>query len=203
RPHGDIWADDHGHLPLRQIRRECRQPIELVLRPAKFDRDVVAVDEPGFLQAVAECRYPVNGIGSRGGIKETDDRHRRLLRPRRPRRRRAAEKRDEHPASHSRPQGVKTTHRIVSQPSRSWNGLRGMRTATNCSGLEMSALGPTTGSKPETSDGANVFRFAPESRSQRLITTCRMSASSGHCLRADIAGGTRPVLDVKWLAEPL
>ena len=55
RAHGDIWADDHGHLPLRQIRRECRQPIELVLSPAKFDCDVVAVDEPGFLQAVAEC----------------------------------------------------------------------------------------------------------------------------------------------------
>jgi len=68
-------ADDHGHLPLRQIRRECWQPIELVLRPAKFNRDVVAVDEPGFLQAVAECRYPVNGIGSRGGIKETDHRY--------------------------------------------------------------------------------------------------------------------------------
>src|SRR5947209_11678171 len=38
RVHGDIWADDHGHLPLRQIRRECRQLIELVLRPAEFDR---------------------------------------------------------------------------------------------------------------------------------------------------------------------
>src|SRR5262249_7034945 len=73
--HDDIWADDHSHLPLRQIRRECRQPIELVLRPAKFDRDVVAVDEPGFLQTVAEGRYPVNGIGSRGGIKETDHRY--------------------------------------------------------------------------------------------------------------------------------
>src|SRR5262249_52878673 len=57
------------------IRRECRQPIELVLRPAKFNRDVVAVDEPGFLQAVAECRYPVNGMGSRAGIKETDHRY--------------------------------------------------------------------------------------------------------------------------------
>src|SRR5258708_20746065 len=79
--HSGIWADDHGHLPLHQIRRECRHPIELVLRPAKFDRDVVAVDEPGFLHAIAECRYPVNGIGSRGGIKETDHRHRRLLPP--------------------------------------------------------------------------------------------------------------------------
>src|SRR5262249_247053 len=33
-----------------------------------------------------------------------------------------------------------TTHRIVSQPSGSWNGVRGVRTATNCSGLGMSAL---------------------------------------------------------------
>src|SRR5262245_39898365 len=78
-----IWSDDYGHLPLRQIGRECRQPTELVLRPAKFDRDVVAVDEPGFLQAVAECRYPVNGITSRDDIEETDHRYRRSLRPRR------------------------------------------------------------------------------------------------------------------------
>ena len=46
----NIWADDYGHLPLRQIRREYRQPIVLVLRPAKFNRDVVAVDEPSFLR---------------------------------------------------------------------------------------------------------------------------------------------------------
>jgi len=42
----------------------------------------VAVDEPGFLQAITECRYLVNGIGSCGGIKETDHWHRRLLRVR-------------------------------------------------------------------------------------------------------------------------
>src|SRR5262249_40208511 len=50
-----------------------------------------------FLQAVAECRYPVNGIGSRGCIKETDHRYRRSLRLRseRPRRRSAADERDE------------------------------------------------------------------------------------------------------------
>src|SRR5262245_57635928 len=45
--------------------------------------------------------------------------------------------------------GVKTTHRIVSQPSGSWNGMRGVQTATNCSRLGMSALRPTTRSKPE------------------------------------------------------
>src|SRR5215470_15082831 len=95
--HGDIWADDHGHLPLRQIRRECRQPIDLVLRPADFDCDVVAVDEPGFLQAVTECRYPVSCIGRGRGIKETDHRYRRSLcaRRERPRGCCAAEQRDE------------------------------------------------------------------------------------------------------------
>src|SRR5262245_10702476 len=55
RAHDDIWTDDHSHLALHQIRRECWQPIELVLRPAKYDRDVVAVDEARFLQALAEC----------------------------------------------------------------------------------------------------------------------------------------------------
>ena len=65
--------------------RECWQPIELVLRPAKYDRDVVAVDEACFLQALAECRYPINCIGRGRGIKETDHRYRRLLRSRRER----------------------------------------------------------------------------------------------------------------------
>src|SRR5215510_4538720 len=60
RTYGDILASDHGHLPANQIGRECREPIKLVLRPVNFDRYVVAVDEPGFLQAVAECRYSVN-----------------------------------------------------------------------------------------------------------------------------------------------
>src|SRR5262249_47770338 len=97
-----IRADDHGHLALRQIRRECRQLIVLVLRPAEFDRYVVAVDEPGFLQAVTECRYPVNGIGSRAGIKETNHRYRRSLPPRRARPcgYSAAEKCDEVPPPH-------------------------------------------------------------------------------------------------------
>src|SRR5262249_28010329 len=102
RAHGGIWAGDHGHLALHQIGCECRQPIKLVLRPAKFDRDVVAVDEPSFLQAITECRYSVNSIGSRGSIKETDYRYRRSLRVRRerPSGYTAAEKRDKFSPSH-------------------------------------------------------------------------------------------------------
>src|SRR5262245_20690227 len=76
--HDDIWADDHSHLALHQIRRECRQPIELVLRPAKFDRAVVAVDQPGFLQAVtnADTRYTVSAevLASRKPITGIDGR---------------------------------------------------------------------------------------------------------------------------------
>src|SRR5262249_27025581 len=50
RAHGGILANDRGPLPVYQISRECREPIELILRPAEFDRHVMAVDEPGFLQ---------------------------------------------------------------------------------------------------------------------------------------------------------
>src|SRR5215472_13519550 len=95
-----------------------------------------------------------------------------MLRTRRERRcRRTAEQRDELPASHSRPQGVKTTHGIVSQPSGSWNGARGMWAATNCSGLAVSALGPTTGVKTRKAQYQRMlFRFAPESRPTSRIS---------------------------------
>src|SRR5262249_49726777 len=76
------WADDDGDLPMHQICGECRQAIELILRPAEFDRYVVAVNKPRFLQAIPECRYPVNGFDSSRGVKEANDRHRRLLRAR-------------------------------------------------------------------------------------------------------------------------
>src|SRR5262245_23661046 len=71
-----------GHLESCRL-EPARSPVPAAdrvdLRPAEFDRYVVAVDEPGFLQAVTECRYLVNGIGSRSG-KETDHRYRRSLR---------------------------------------------------------------------------------------------------------------------------
>src|SRR5262249_55160924 len=109
RAHDDIWTDDHSHLALHQIRRECWQPIELVLRPAKYDRDVVAVDEARFLQALAECSHAVQNVSERSTAEKPHHRHRRLLRARRerPRDSRAAEQRDELAAPHSRPQGSK------------------------------------------------------------------------------------------------
>src|SRR5262245_38056062 len=94
---GDILATNHGHLPASQIGRKCWEPIDLILRPAEFDSDVMAVDEPRFLQAVAECRYSVNCVGSSCCLKESD----RRLRARRERQRhRAAEQRDERAPLH-------------------------------------------------------------------------------------------------------
>src|SRR5215831_5330812 len=102
RARGDILATNHGHLPASQIGRKCWEPIDLILRPAEFDSDVMAVDEPRFLQAVAECRYSVNCVGSSCCLKESDHRHRRLLRARRERpRSRAAAKQKEFAPSYA------------------------------------------------------------------------------------------------------
>src|SRR5271169_2520504 len=43
---------DHGYAAADEIGRQRRQPIELVLRPAVFDRHVLTLDIAGFLQAL-------------------------------------------------------------------------------------------------------------------------------------------------------
>src|SRR6516225_4085403 len=115
RARGDILAKNHGHLPANQIGRKCWEPIELILRPAEFDSDVMAVDEPRFLQAIAECRYSVNCVGSSCCLKESDHRHRCLLRTRRERpRRRAADERDECAPLHLRGHSITSSARASS-----------------------------------------------------------------------------------------
>ena len=47
-------CDDHRHLAADQIGRQRRQSIVLTFRPAIFDRDVLALDIAGLLQALAE-----------------------------------------------------------------------------------------------------------------------------------------------------
>ena len=49
-----VFADDHGHRPANQFGHQRRQPVMLIFRLAKFDRDVLALDEACFLQALAE-----------------------------------------------------------------------------------------------------------------------------------------------------
>ena len=93
-------------VPMAAITATCRRTNSaasagsrsiLILRPAVFDRYVLALDIAGLLQALAKSAQTVRACVRRCGVKEPDHRHRRLLRPRRerPRRRRAAEQRDE------------------------------------------------------------------------------------------------------------
>src|SRR5262249_1458313 len=103
RRSGAAGRDDHGHLAAHRFGGERRQPIELSLGPAVFDRQILALNITDLLQALAKgpqapCR-PVRRLG----IEMADHRHRRLLRARRerPRGRCAAEQRDERAAIHS------------------------------------------------------------------------------------------------------
>ena len=53
---GAAGGGDHGNRPADQFGGQRRQPIVLALRPAVFDRDVLALGIAGFAQAFAECR---------------------------------------------------------------------------------------------------------------------------------------------------
>src|SRR5262245_320284 len=89
---------------LNQISSHSRQSIVLTLRPAVFDRYILALNEACFLQTLAQRDHEVRGVSERGAPQETNNRHRRLLRPRRERpRRRAAEERDELASPHAQP----------------------------------------------------------------------------------------------------
>src|SRR5438034_10557265 len=93
-----------GDLPPNQLGRQRRQPIVSALRPAVLDRNVLTLDEAGFLQSLAECaQAPFHDGFRRCGAEEPDHRHRRLLRPcrERPRGCGAAEQRNEFAAPHS------------------------------------------------------------------------------------------------------
>ena len=73
---------DHGDLPANQIRCKRRQPVMLTLRPAIFDRDVLAIDKSGLVQPLSERVDKRRGTGSRCPSGETDRGYRRLLRTR-------------------------------------------------------------------------------------------------------------------------
>jgi hypothetical protein len=87
---------NHGNLAPNQFTSECRQLIKLVLGPAVFDCDVLALDQAAVLEALTKCAEQMRVGGGRCAVEEADDRHRRLLRarPERPRGR-AAEQRHE------------------------------------------------------------------------------------------------------------
>jgi hypothetical protein len=51
-----------GHGAADEFRCECRQTIELTLRPAKFDRRVAAIDISDLGEAIAEGSHDPYGI---------------------------------------------------------------------------------------------------------------------------------------------
>jgi hypothetical protein len=87
--------EDYCDLSTNQIGRQGRQSIQLAIRPAVFDRNILAFDVADFPQASAERRSGRCG-GAGRSAEEPDHRQRRLLRARRTRpSRRPNEKRDE------------------------------------------------------------------------------------------------------------
>jgi hypothetical protein len=85
RTEGDPATHDHGHLPGRQIGRQRRQPIILVLRPSVFDGHILPVDIAGLPQALAERVHALGRPLRRSAVKDADHRHRLRLRARHPR----------------------------------------------------------------------------------------------------------------------
>jgi len=49
--------DDHGHFAPHQFGRQFRQPLELIMRPAILDRDVLSFDVANLLQPLSESLH--------------------------------------------------------------------------------------------------------------------------------------------------
>jgi hypothetical protein len=55
----------------------------VAVRPTIFDRNILALDEAGLTQPLAECRHEMRVRRARPAVEEPDHRHRALLRTRR------------------------------------------------------------------------------------------------------------------------
>ena len=87
-------GDDNRNAATDQIAGEFRQPIELIVGPARFNRDVAALDESSSYEAPVKCGDSGSRFRGCAHMKIANHRHRRLLcarrdRPRPPRRRAA------------------------------------------------------------------------------------------------------------------
>src|SRR5262249_41828604 len=81
---------------MHKIGCQVRQSVELTLRPAVLNRNIVVFEMASFAQPLAKSDKGITPRLDRNAVENPDHRHRRLLRPRRQRpRRRAAEQRDE------------------------------------------------------------------------------------------------------------
>ena len=99
--------DDDGDLAANEIGGQRGYSLVLALGPAVLDRDIVALDEAGFLETFAEAGYEMRERTGRSGTEESDHRHCRLLRAgdEWTRDRRTAEKRKEFAPLHCHARG--------------------------------------------------------------------------------------------------
>ena len=77
--------DDHRDRPAGQFAHQHWQPVELVLGPTVFDRDVLAFGITALLQPCSKPAQSLGGYIGRLRVYEADHRHRRLLPTRRAR----------------------------------------------------------------------------------------------------------------------
>src|SRR5262249_3666557 len=104
------WRNNNSYLTLDQIGRHFPKPAIFTVRPAKFDRDILALSVAGFGNALSKCREQASAWFRRARMQEADYRHLLLLRScsQRPRRR-AAEQRDELAPPHSNTSSARPT----------------------------------------------------------------------------------------------
>src|SRR5262249_2584796 len=96
-------STNHCDLSAHEFARERRQSIHSTFCPAVFNADIAVLDIACLNEALPERGNGIFECSGRSAVEEPDNRHRRLLRPRRerPRSQRAAEKRDELAPLHS------------------------------------------------------------------------------------------------------
>jgi hypothetical protein len=109
-PYCRAIRDDHRHLMANEVGRQQRKSVVFVIRPAVFDREVLALDIASLFQAPMERGQEGCVLAGWPTVEEPDHRHRLLLRVRRERPRgcRAAEQSDELAALHVLPQAQET-----------------------------------------------------------------------------------------------
>ena len=96
------WRNNHSYLTLHQIRRHFPKPAIFTVRPAEFDRDILALSVAGLGKTLSKCREQASAWFRRAGMQEADYRHLLLLRSCSQRLRcRGAEQRDELAPPHS------------------------------------------------------------------------------------------------------
>src|SRR5262249_47049773 len=66
------YRGDYSHATADKVRRQRRQPIDLIFGPPIFDRDVLALDEARVFQAPAEGTQAVRVSVRRCGVKKPD-----------------------------------------------------------------------------------------------------------------------------------